>query len=207
MSWPESKCEACPARDGVCQAQATRHRRFCDLANPDHPAFSEHYRRHLCGEQVPAVEKKPCSNVAVEALTVPSTAIVDSQIRKAEKCPHASCGCNQRTCKPTGRRPGQVVTIGECVVCVAEFETPQPTSPSLGRKVVNFAKALVEHVAAGMPEVDDAIYETRLTTCQGCSLNLGDEPLTCSHPTCGCPMRRKAWWAEQACPIGKWPAK
>jgi len=57
MPWPDEPCAACPrlAR-GLslpCRAQTSRHRRFCDLADPDHPDHQPAYRRMLADEPEP----------------------------------------------------------------------------------------------------------------------------------------------------------
>lgn len=73
---------------------------------------------------------------------------------------------------------------------------------SLKEKVVNFASAVVHHVAAGFPRLSDEETELRLDICHGCP-QFHDR--TCV--LCGCNMRIKASWAEQKCPLGKWPGE
>ncbi len=75
--------------------------------------------------------------------------------------------------------------------------------PSLARKAVNLGRAVAQHVAAGLPKVDEATYRERLAVCQGC-----DQFTAQGHcRVCGCVMARKAWWAEQRCPLSKWPGE
>ena len=63
MPWPDDPCATCPLAaknsPGPCRAQATRHRRYCDLANPEHPDHKPAYRRMLAGEPEPPREPIP----------------------------------------------------------------------------------------------------------------------------------------------------
>jgi hypothetical protein len=80
---------------------------------------------------------------------------------------------------------------------------PSPP-PSLVRKAGNLARAIVEHVAAGMPEADEATAAHRLATCRACpEFNAADrDNPTCNR--CGCHLTIKVRWAGQRCPAGKW---
>lgn len=84
---------------------------------------------------------------------------------------------------------------------------PRPQGPSLVQKAANVATAAAQHVAAGMPLADQAEIDRRFAICQQCEHFDGT---ACSQ--CGCPVvRQRNWrsklsWAEQACPVGKWPA-
>lgn len=88
---------------------------------------------------------------------------------------------------------------GDGKVTPGKWKSRQPTQPSILQKAANFAGAVVQHVAAGLPTVSDAEHRRRLDICQTCPNFNGSN---CS--LCGCNMERKAWWAEQRCPIGKW---
>lgn len=68
------------------------------------------------------------------------------------------------------------------------------------QKAINFASAVAHHVAAGLPRLSEDETAARLAVCQGCP-QFHDR--TCA--LCGCNMRIKASWAEQDCPLGKWP--
>ncbi len=82
--------------------------------------------------------------------------------------------------------------------------TPGETEgPGLLQKAVNFGNALVGHVAAGLPTVDDATAEARLVTCRGCDW-FDTAHVSCRHQGCGCVLEIKTRWADQKCPIGKW---
>lgn len=72
--------------------------------------------------------------------------------------------------------------------------------PGLLEKAMNLGKAVVEHVAAGMPTLDDEAAGARLAICRACDRY---EDGTCQ--VCGCFMPVKARWAEQQCPLEKWP--
>ena len=79
----------------------------------------------------------------------------------------------------------------------------QKAAPSTLKKAANFAGALAQHVAAGLPVVSDEEYEARLAQCNNCELRHGD---VCT--SCGCNLSHKAWWKEQRCPHpngDKWP--
>lgn len=71
------------------------------------------------------------------------------------------------------------------------------------RKAMNYALAVVRHVADGMAAAAEADYEARLDVCRTCELRT--EGWECRHPNCGCRLERKAAWRSESCPIGKWP--
>jgi hypothetical protein len=83
--------------------------------------------------------------------------------------------------------------------------------PSLWTQAVNFAGAVVTHVAAGMPVLDQAGVEARLRICE----TSGPDGAPCANLIlpdwrcggvngCGCWLKEKATWADQVCPLGKW---
>lgn len=69
-------------------------------------------------------------------------------------------------------------------------------------KAAGFAYELARHVAAGLPKLKDHKVFTRLMVCESCDRY---HDRTCG--ICGCNMRIKASWAEQKCPLGKWPGE
>jgi hypothetical protein len=81
--------------------------------------------------------------------------------------------------------------------------------PSLVKRTMNFAGALVNHVARGMPTAPQAEIDRRLAICKSCPLFDG---AICRHADCGCRISQarkffnKLAWADQSCPIGKWNA-
>lgn len=76
----------------------------------------------------------------------------------------------------------------------------ETVEPGTLQKMFSFGKALTQHAASGFSTTDDETYRLRLETCRDCEFYVGD---TCKK--CGCGMSRKARWAEQKCPLGKWP--
>lgn len=74
-------------------------------------------------------------------------------------------------------------------------------APDLLTKAVNFASAVVTHVAAGMPTASPELKAARLAVCEPCDQRLPGG--TCVG--CGCNLDLKASWEDQECPKGKWP--
>ena len=72
--------------------------------------------------------------------------------------------------------------------------------PSLIQKAVNFASAVVEHVADGMPIASPEVQTERMAICKAC--DLFDGVNTCRD--CGCNLKLKTSWLGMSCPIGKW---
>lgn len=95
---------------------------------------------------------------------------------------------------------------GECAGCTKP-PVPLPAAgqrrrPGLLQKAANLARATAQHVAAGLPVLSPAQTEARLAVCRTCSeFDAGRG--ACN--LCGCVMSVKAAWAEQQCPLGKWP--
>lgn len=78
--------------------------------------------------------------------------------------------------------------------------------PSLIRKAGNFAKAVGKHIASGRESSRQDEVDRRLSICASCDLYDAKRD-TCTHPECGCTMRRKARWEEASCPMGRWEDK
>jgi hypothetical protein len=72
--------------------------------------------------------------------------------------------------------------------------------PGLATRVVNFAKAMAEHVADGLSKVDAPVLEERLNICAGCPQRNEE---ACG--ACGCPLKEKAPLRSSTCPLGYWP--
>lgn len=85
---------------------------------------------------------------------------------------------------------------------IARAEQDEP--PGWLEKAGNFIAAVGAHVATGMHTVDEETLRARLAICEGCDRY---EPANDVCRICGCRMSVKASWAEQECPIGKWPAE
>lgn len=82
------------------------------------------------------------------------------------------------------------------------FETARPESePSFLQKAANFGRAITQHVAAGLPQTDDATVSHRLEVCHSCE-HFDAARTACK--VCGCNMQIKVRWAEQRCPVNKW---
>jgi len=91
-----------------------------------------------------------------------------------------------------------------------------PSSPGTPKKLLNFTRAAIGHYLAGSPTCTQEEIEARLAICRGCALYAAtpgdDSSGTCTHVGCGCSLssqRRylnKLAWADQACPLEKWPA-
>lgn len=87
---------------------------------------------------------------------------------------------------------------GLCVLSCAEEDKKK--LPTLGRKALNFAAAWAHHVKEGRPVSTPEIMEARRAVCDTCDARNGEH---CGE--CGCPIEAKAAWAEQECPLERWP--
>jgi hypothetical protein len=90
-----------------------------------------------------------------------------------------------------------------------------PMIPKLG---VNFIKAVANNVKHGVKFVSELIYKQRLETCNTCEYVMhrkvrqpdGSYQLVvhrCSHKSCGCFLKQKAWLKREHCPMGYWKDK
>jgi len=80
-----------------------------------------------------------------------------------------------------------------------------PQLPSLAKLAVNLTKAVVKHVGDKLKEVELPIYQQRLDICNDCLPPDGFRVKNrCTHESCGCFLDKKAWWASEECPLGKW---
>lgn len=106
---PPERCATCPVEPGLpCRGLETPS--YCRHAqhNPAMRAILIKHARQLAGRQ----------DEAPPVLLDPAEA---ERLRAAEGCPHrdcVGCGCKGCRCLEGGRRPGQVVTIRECLECV-----------------------------------------------------------------------------------------
>lgn len=76
----------------------------------------------------------------------------------------------------------------------------KPKLPGAITLAANFAKAVAEHVADGLQQVDAEVLEARLARCTLCEQRSADR---CS--VCGCYIAKKAAWRTSECPLGQWP--
>jgi hypothetical protein len=95
---------------------------------------------------------------------------------------------------------------GQCWKCWSYHNDPVVRAFWDGRKppgpvrmALNFTQAVRDHIAAGLPVVDERVYRARIDVCRSCPLR--SEEGKCN--LCGCPVTDKAWWGEQACPSCK----
>lgn len=86
---------------------------------------------------------------------------------------------------------------GLLVLSCHDEDKKQP--PGWVEKAANYAKAKLQHIANGSPSVSLTVLQERLDVCSLCPLR-NDE--FCG--ACGCPVEKKAGWADQECPVGKW---
>jgi hypothetical protein len=96
--------------------------------------------------------------------------------------------------EPKENRPGR------------EPETPpEPPAVPLLRKAANLAGAVVEHVKTGRQKASPDVQAARLEICRVCE-NYRASDQACGGMTgCGCYLPVKVSWAEQRCPLDKWP--
>lgn len=84
----------------------------------------------------------------------------------------------------------------------SSFVPPQDATspqkrPSVWQQAKNLAGAIVEHVAAGLPEADEETVRHRISTCERCEhFELTQRRCT----ICGCFAGIKVRWREQRCP-------
>jgi len=73
--------------------------------------------------------------------------------------------------------------------------------PSFGEMAANFAGAVARDLKAGRPRRSAEQVDDILTICRGCEHWRADDQ-RCGK--CGCWIRKKAWWAQEHCKVGKW---
>jgi uncharacterized paraquat-inducible protein A len=75
-------------------------------------------------------------------------------------------------------------------------------------KIITFLKSLWFHISLGMPKSSQQTINYRLAICQSCD-QFNYQKQECY--VCGCNINNKKQflnklaWADQECPIGKWP--
>ena len=80
-----------------------------------------------------------------------------------------------------------------------------PRLPSLAKLAVNATKAVVKHTLDGQRQVELPRYQQRLNICNDCLPPNGFRVKNrCTHESFGCFLDKKAWWASEECPLGKW---
>jgi hypothetical protein len=116
------KCRLCPWpwNDRLpCLSIVTTHTRYCDVSNPNHPEFGQEWRDWMRSDDG---RRRRDEEIALRLRTETSRVEHDENLRRAETCPHRSiegCGCcGGAICLPGGKRPGDRVTILDCLACV-----------------------------------------------------------------------------------------
>lgn len=135
---------------------------------------------------------------------------------------HEKCQCSQPTsrCSRYGWMKGRKWEVCQGINIIEEkrdslLDAWSQSEPNLLKKVINFANATYQHIQAGLPIVTDEVYNERLSICSSCDeyCDKNKPRWECKHANCGCAlmdgevMPGKARWADQACPIKKWPAE
>jgi hypothetical protein len=83
----------------------------------------------------------------------------------------------------------------------------EPQKPTLITQARNLGRAVIRGAYAGFPRRSSEQVADILRICRGdgatppCDAYRQSDD-TCSK--CGCPMRRKAWWMMERCPLRKW---
>ena len=73
--------------------------------------------------------------------------------------------------------------------------------PPLWLQAVTFARAMAQHIKAGLPMARKRLARQRMATCKACPRYLADSGRCGS---CGCNMAIKTTWQLSSCPEGKW---
>lgn len=81
------------------------------------------------------------------------------------------------------------------LIILSRDDADKRQPPGTLRKALNFAKALAAHAKDGQRLVSDQRWELRMAECLTCPNRHHD---VCG--LCGCPVEKKASWAEQSCP-------
>lgn len=98
--------------------------------------------------------------------------------------------------------------------CPAKSTLSAPSLPPLRERLKTFTVAALGHVLAGAPTCTDEQIAERLRICRACEkfAPAPDNPRIGHCTICGCPASdllsryvSKIAWADQACPLGKWP--
>lgn len=65
----------------------------------------------------------------------------------------------------------------------------------------NFGTSVVNHLADGMKQAPEELYNSRLDICKGCD-QFDAKSTRCLN--CGCFLKVKASWNSEKCPLNKW---
>jgi hypothetical protein len=101
----------------------------------------------------------------------------------------------------------QLYVDRQCRICWLYYNNPDyhelwsGEKPSFMQKIVTFAGAVIDHVAAGLPVTPPEEQERRMALCIACEYY---DSASQACRKCGCGCVAKARWKEQSCPINKW---
>lgn len=73
--------------------------------------------------------------------------------------------------------------------------------PSLINQAANLVNATVKRAIGGFKDVEEEMYQKRLSICETCPNKTDDWRCT----KCGCFLNIKAKWESETCPENKWP--
>ena len=76
-----------------------------------------------------------------------------------------------------------------------------PKLPPLWRRALNFARAALVHLRAGLPRTPTRLARQRWKTCKACPKFIA-EASQCG--ACGCYLRTKISWELSTCPEKRW---
>jgi hypothetical protein len=128
MLMSPSKCGHCSSGGADCRG--LRHRRLCELTDPDHPDYNPRYLNSLQAPPPSKAHRSPCQESQPGKMGVSEH--IDL-IRSMKACPSweksSDCGCGNNRCREGKGREG-VVSHQDCFECLrSEEEVPQTPSP------------------------------------------------------------------------------
>lgn len=103
-------------------------------------------------------------------------------------------------CSPDRREWVENISRSEAIP-EADPPTPEKPLPSIGRRLLNFGKAVV--TGQILPHGDADLAARRVAICEACP-EFRPSDRTCSQGACGCFIDAKAL-THSDCPLGKWP--
>jgi len=112
------KCPACPLRQSTlaCPAVTTGHFRFCELVAEGRTDYIDYLLEEAGVKPTIIPIKPPCDPSEDKRLA--ARALMELS-REARSCPHReACGCVYAYCLPGGFRPGEKVSLQDCVECI-----------------------------------------------------------------------------------------
>lgn len=116
-------------------ALVTGHRRWCELMDPGHPDYNPRMREvyirttyHLAGMDPPPTPATPESGGRVGRIVIPVAESLRriALARACESRTAAKCGCAGLATCLLGKGRDGVVSLSECVECVAAFSPGDP---------------------------------------------------------------------------------